>query len=425
MPQPLPMSVPGPVHWPDPATSTARRVGLILAVVLVHVLVLDLWLRWQDRSSVLADMAAPLFNQALAPDPSVRTDLSTPTRPPVDVTVPVPTTGQVVQARQVWEAPAAPDLARSAAAAAASPRPTPHPPEPAPRAPEPASPGPSTTADRVTPPPPETPSASEPVAAAPAAPNPPTPPADQPGAALHTPSAAAESSGAPPPVAAINPSESPARWLAGWPRSTRLSYKLQGYFRGDFHGSASVQWQRTDARYQAQVNVSVALLLNMSLTSQGRILPTQLWPEAYEEDRRGKKRGVRFGEQLVALSNGEHVPRPPLLQDTASQFVQLSQDFATGRQPLNVGAVVPVLLGRPGGVDEWRYDVVALDTIPTPLGALQAYHLKPRPLDKPRGPVSAEIWFAPALQHLPVRIRLTLNPETWVDLTLEQVQQAD
>lgn len=218
--------------------------------------------------------------------------------------------------------------------------------------------------------------------------------------------------------------DDPGRWLAAWPRNTRLSYRLAGYFRGDIHGSASVQWQRTQARYQAQVNLNIALLLSMSLTSQGRILPQQLWPEVYEEDRRGKKRGVRFGDQRVVLNNGESVPRPAGLQDTASQFVQLAQDFSTGRTPLVVGHVVPVMLGRPGGVDEWRYEVVALEAIPTPLGALPAYHLRPQPQANPQSPVSAEIWVAPALQHLPVRIRLTLNPEIWMDLTLEQVQQA-
>ena len=116
-------------------------------------------------------------------------------------------------------------------------------------------------------------------------------------------------------------------------------------------------------------------------------------------------------------------PRPVLLQDTASQFVQLSQDFASGRLPLKVGAVIPVALARPGGIDEWIYDVVALDNLATPLGELPAYHLQPRPQPNPRNNVSAEMWFAPSLQHLPVRIRLTLNADTWLDLTVKEVAQ--
>lgn len=213
-------------------------------------------------------------------------------------------------------------------------------------------------------------------------------------------------------------------WLAAWPASTRLNYDLHGYFRGDFYGNARVQWQRQGPRYQAQVDVSVALLLSLRMTSQGRITPAALWPEAYEEERRGKTRTVRFGQEHIQLNDGRNLPRPSGLQDAASQFVQLSQDFATGRQKLAVGETVRLPLGRPGGVDEWVYDVVALDTLNTPLGPLQAYHLKPRPLAQPRGTVSVEMWFAPALQHLPARIRLTLNPETWLNLTLASVAQS-
>jgi hypothetical protein len=213
-------------------------------------------------------------------------------------------------------------------------------------------------------------------------------------------------------------------WLNAWPLSTRLSYTLEGHFRGPLHGQAQVQWQRTGERYQAHILVNVGLFLDMRLTSQGRITPTHLWPQAYEEDRRGKKRGVRLGEQTVVLDNGNTTPRPPRLQDTTSQFVQLAQDFASGRVPLRVGAVVPVTLARPGGVDEWTYDVVALDTLATPLGPLAAYHLKPRPLEPARSGVSAEMWFAPSLQHLPARIRLSLNADTWLDLVLDKVAQS-
>jgi hypothetical protein len=393
-----------------PAT---QRIGLVVGVTLAHLLVLDAWVRWQTHPSVLADMDTPVFTPTatLAALPHTATDA--PTLAGVQ-TAPTPTIGRVVQARQV-PAPAPhanTPTAHSAVGPSAPKR------APAPEAPKrtQGTPPPEAAAPAVDTPTPAPPPAPPPASATPAV------PAD---ASPATTTAPAEAVAAPS-VGTGNtgPQDDPGRWLAAWPRNTRLSYRLAGHFRGDFQGSASVQWQRTHTRYQAQVNLNIALLLNMSLTSQGRILPTQLWPEVYEEDRRGKKRGVRFGDQLVALNNGESVPRPAGLQDTASQFVQLAQDFSTGRTPLAVGHVVPVMLGRPGGVDEWRYEVVAQESIQTPLGPLPAYHLRPQPLTNPNGPVSAEIWVAPALQHLPVRIRLTLNPETWMDLTLEQVQQA-
>ena len=60
---------------------------------------------------------------------------------------------------------------------------------------------------------------------------------------------------------------------------------------------------------------------------------------------------------------------------------------------------------------------------PEIMGQLPAYHLKPRPLANPRNSISTEMWFAPSLQHLPVRIRMALNADTWLDLTVKEVAQ--
>ena len=55
---------------------------------------------------------------------------------------------------------------------------------------------------------------------------------------------------------------------------------------------------------------------------------------------------------------------------------------------------------------------------PTPFGLLDTVHLKPRDI-KDRGNVlTAEIWFAPQLRYLPVRIRIEQDPATYVDLVI-------
>lgn len=402
-----------------------RRVPtwLVWVVLLAHVLGLEWVARHTTGQGLLQNMAEPEFNQSLAlqgqlpgHDDPVK---PAPTLPPAPSTV-----GQVVLARTVVSPTASQSVEqqpRTAARPVTRTQPTSQAPASRPadldHAPVPASTiGDAHTTDAV----------DEPTRE-PAAPS--TVPSPAPVASDVPVLPSAQSSSAPAAVPAQAPSsqttDDPALWLTSWPRSTRLNYQLKGYFRGDFYGTARVQWQRSAQRYQAQINVSVGLLLDMRMTSQGRITAARLWPEAYEEERRGKKRGVRFGDQVVTLDNGNTLNRPPQLQDTASQFVQLAQDFATKRLSLQVGTVVPVTLGRPGGVDDWVYDVVAVETLPTPMGDLAAYHLKPRPLPNARGTVSAEIWFAPALQHLPVRIRLSLNPETWLDLTLDGVAQSD
>lgn len=407
-----------------------RRAQLLLGlVVLAAHLVLLAWWGLGQHQGVLSAMAEPEFNRALLP--TADADVSaTQQQAALAATLahPPPTVGQVVQARTVWAGQAPRDPPPTAAPAPTRTAPTQPPTRPPKRLP--ATPAPDAQAPAL--------AATEAPQPTPADPEPSTPVTPPPPVALATdtappvptaPSAEKHESNKPPTLindafTAINVGNDASAWLNAWPLSTRLSYKLEGHYRGPLYGQAQVQWVRTDERYQAHILVNVGLFLDMRLTSQGRITPTHLWPQVYEEDRRGKKRGARLGEQTVVLDNGLTVPRPPRLQDTTSQFVQLAQDFASGRVPLRVGAVVPVTLARPGGVDEWTYDVVALDTLATPLGPLAAYHLKPRALTSARSGVSAEMWFAPSLQHLPARIRLSLNADTWLDLTLEKVAQS-
>ena len=233
---------------------------------------------------------------------------------------------------------------------------------------------------------------------------------------------APDSAAATPPATAASAAE-PA-FLAQWPGDTRLRYTLGGNYRGELHGDARVLWQREGTRYHTAVQLDVGLLLSMSLTSQGEITATGLQPAVFEEQVRQRRRGVRLGEDTVQLDKGQRLPRPEGVQDAASQFVELSHRLATGQLNAAPGTAISLWLARPGGVDEWTYDVVGEDTMHLPrLGAVRALHFKPRPLARPRGPIHAEIWFAPSLQYLPVRIRITQGPDTFMDLLADTIEQ--
>ncbi len=174
----------------------------------------------------------------------------------------------------------------------------------------------------------------------------------------------------PPPAAAAASSPASASAAAAadsWPADTRLNYRLGGHFRsGDLHGNARVQWQRQGDRYETRVDIDVTLLASLVLTSQGEVTPQGLFPRAYEELRRSGPRGARLGDETITLDDGRSVPRPPGVQDTASQFVELSHRFATGQEALEVGRSVSFWMARPGGVDLWTYDIVGRETLQTP-----------------------------------------------------------
>ena len=209
----------------------------------------------------------------------------------------------------------------------------------------------------------------------------------------------------------------------GWPADTRLSYRLGGYYRGHLYGSARVQWQRDGSRYQVRVDMSLALL-RVSMISQGEVRAEALLPSVYEEQFPWGVRRLAFDGSNVRFDNGVQLPQPPALQDTASQFVELTHRFSSGREELKVGRQVQLWLARPQGLSLWTYDVVEEEVLQTPeLGPVPAFHLRPRPIANPTGVITAELWFAPSLQYLPVRVRIDLGEGNFVDLMVERIEQ--
>ncbi|MDB5860278.1 MAG: hypothetical protein JWQ76_3967 [Ramlibacter sp.] len=285
-------------------------------------------------------------------------------------------------------------------------------PKPKPRSAFAVKPRPKASDPQQQPPPPE----PEPPQVA-EVPRPDAPPPDEQVAAADPPQPAASA-----PAAAAS---APAAGNASWPADTRLSYQLGGEFRGGpLYGDARVQWQRTGDRYQVRLDVDIKFFTTYVMTSQGEVTSAGLVPRAYEEYRPGKRRIARFGDEVVTLDNGKTTPRPSGLQDTVSQFVDLAHRFSSGQDVLEVGRSVSFPLGRPGAVDQWTYDVVERVTLRTPrLGAIEAFHLKPRAIDNPRGNITAEMWFAPSLQYLPVRIQVRMGEKDYLDLLVEKIEQ--
>ena len=398
---------------PDRPIRLSRLLLLGLLVAVLHVLVLS-WLREQlPKFEPLASMAEPLFTRTLeptavlpptpakaAPAPAERT------KGPLQAASPLDSTLEPTRLPTLEPTAVAPSSPASAAS---------QPVQPVEKSDD--IPAKAEAVAQTTPPV---------VAATPALPEPPEPP----------PGKLAEA-----PVQA-----SPADT---WPAATRLSYVVTGYYRGDLHGSARVQWQREGAapaaattappaapsvpggpsRYQVQLDLYALGITLFTMTSQGELGAQGLAPKVYEERRPGGVRRVWFEGDNLRLDDGRKVPLPQLAQDTASQFVELGHRFSTGREVLQVGREVAIWLARPGGVDLWTYDVVAEENLRAGnLGTISAFRLKPRPLANPRGNVMAEIWFAPSLQFLPVRVRISMGQEqgndTFVDLLVERIEQA-
>ncbi|MEJ7931046.1 DUF3108 domain-containing protein [Ramlibacter sp. AN1015] len=434
-----------------------RRVALVALVLLVHALALEWVARQHRQPSALQQVAEPMFTRLLAPEAPPPPGPGAAAATAAPASAPRPTITMLPP--QAVPPASAPERDTEVASAPDTDTDTvvPEPPQP-----EPPQPPPELTRAEPTPAdPPSRPDELE-TAAVPPAPTPPEPPAApsaDPAVAALTPQLQPNSAAVPampeevpatpgaqgapttpqPPAGQAPSEEAPSLGQAPesgakdggsgpidrWPGDSRLSYALTGQYRGGpLYGGAQVQWHRDGEQYQTRVAIDVSLAGTRVLTSQGQVTPQGLVPRVYEETRRGSRRSVRMDPQTVQLEGGGVASRPPDLQDTASQFVDLGHRFATGRDTLEVGRSISVWLARPGGIDLWTYDVAERETLTLQQhGTVEAFRLTPRRLNKPRGNFTADIWFAPSLQYLPVRIRVRMGEEDFVDLLVERIEQ--
>ena len=131
-------------------------------------------------------------------------------------------------------------------------------------------------------------------------------------------------------------------------------------------------------------------------------------------------RRIDFSVDEVTLANGTRAIRLPQTQDGASQFVQFVWLFSTHPELLRPGNVVDMPLALNNNLRRWHYQVVGPETLWLAFGQLEAVHVRPL-LDGPRRPneYPFEIWTAPTLQYLPVRILVPLDDKNFADLSLD------
>jgi hypothetical protein len=238
-----------------------------------------------------------------------------------------------------------------------------------------------------------------------------------------------------PPVAsapAVAASAASAAVAFEWPPSTRLSYTLNGNYRGEVRGSAQVEWAREGSRYQVHLDVwlgaQAAPLVGRRMTSDGELTDHGLVPRRYDEETRAlfrelRQRTVRFEGEQVLLPNGKIGERLPGVQDAASQFVQLTWLFTTQPELLSVGRRIELPVALPTNVSLWVYEVVEKVSLNTMVGPVETYHLRPQRPQRASRDLVADVWFAPTLQYLPIRLLIRQDEETYIDLMIERLPE--
>ena len=142
-------------------------------------------------------------------------------------------------------------------------------------------------------------------------------------------------------------------------------------------------------------------------TSRGLLSPQGLEPVRYG-DKTGSELATHFQRDKNKVTFSANSPEAALhegMQDPLSALMQLAALWTGAPGSYPQGSAIAVDTAGTRSVEPWVFLVGTIETLTLPGGAVQAVKL----IREPVGTYGSrtEVWLAPALSHLPVRIRTT------------------
>ena len=211
-----------------------------------------------------------------------------------------------------------------------------------------------------------------------------------------------------------------AQWPAEW------TYRLQARISGLRFGiNARMEWAANQGQYQAKLRYSVPLLGHRTQTSHGLFTPSGLLPQAFVESTSRRETALDFDWTNNVVVRNQEPSAQPLqqgAQDSLSVFfetgLQLAQLPPHQTQPTQMTVHV-VGVRR---AENWTFEFIGKEKLDLPAGQFDTLHWqRPAANDDAKG-VTADIWFAPSLGYLPVRIRLAQDNGDVLDQQLSALK---
>ena len=133
---------------------------------------------------------------------------------------------------------------------------------------------------------------------------------------------------------------------------------------------------------------------------------------------------MHFQPELGRISfsaNSPPVPWQAGAQDRLSITFQLAAMLAGDPGRFSPGATVSLLTTSSRNIEPWDFTVIGSESLNLPMGTQTALRLRREPRNQ--YDQTLDIWFAPALGYLPVRILLRQNNGDQVDQGLASIER--
>lgn len=201
-----------------------------------------------------------------------------------------------------------------------------------------------------------------------------------------------------------------------FPPSIHLKYKTNGEVKGfAYYVNGDLQWKQDGKTYSARLEVSHFLLGSRVQTSRGELGATGLEPIRFGDKVRSE-RAAHFERSKGKVSFSANTPDAPLVpgtQDQLSTLLQLGAMLGGSPASFPEGTLVPFESVGPESVESWVFKVGPQEKLTLPGGQVSAIKLVREAVGDygTRG----EVWLAPSMGYLPVRIRLIESNGNFVD----------
>ncbi|MBG6076945.1 DUF3108 domain-containing protein [Polaromonas sp. CG_9.11] len=204
--------------------------------------------------------------------------------------------------------------------------------------------------------------------------------------------------------------------------SARLDYRMTGSAKGlTYHAQGELLWENAGGSYTARMTVKALFIGSRSMSSTGQISPQGLAPTRFSDKSRTEV-AAHFEPDKGQISFSANTPTVPWIQgaqDRVSVFFQLGGMLAGNPSGFAAGSTISTLTVGPRAADNWTFEVEGPELLALPFGETATVKLSRQP--RRDYDQKVEIWFAPALDYLPVRSRITQANGDFVDQQLSEL----
>jgi hypothetical protein len=205
-----------------------------------------------------------------------------------------------------------------------------------------------------------------------------------------------------------------------------LVYDGKGEERGfiKYAASGELLWAPEGARYNARLEISAWGFRVRTWSSKGDLTDSGLQPLRFGDKPRGAEQATHFQREKGIISFSANNPDVPLqtgAQDKLSALLQLSALVAGEPARYTRGASIAFQAADAHRAELWNFKVGATESLELPGGVLTALKLSKEPTVEFDQRI--EVWLAPELRYLPVRIRITEANGAFADLLWRKTEK--